>query len=328
MARGDVIGVFDAEDEVHHDLLRHVDHAMRSTGAHVIQGGVQLINFQSSWFSLRNCLEYYFWFRSRLHLQAEKGFIPLGGNTVFVRTDVLRGAGGWDGDCLAEDCDLGVRLSSAGSPVVVSYDPVMVTREETPDSLVGLFKQRTRWNQGFIQVYRKGDWRQLPGFRQRLLARYTLATPFVQTFTGLAIPIGVAIGLFAEVPIVVALFSFVPLLPTLAILAFEIAGLHDFGMQYRLRVRPLHYLKLVIGSPFYQIVLAGAAMRAVWRELRGRNDWELTPTSVRTSMPRRPRLRPRHRCGAWCRSRPRASPVAADRSAHLPEPDPTCQESC
>ncbi len=90
VARGDVIGVFDAEDEVHHDLLRHVDHAMRSTGAHVIQGGVQLINFQSSWFSLRNCLEYYFWFRSRLHLQAEKGFIPLGGNTVFVRTDVLR----------------------------------------------------------------------------------------------------------------------------------------------------------------------------------------------------------------------------------------------
>jgi glycosyltransferase XagB len=276
VARGDVIGVFDAEDEVHYDLLRHVDHAMRSTGAHVIQGGVQLINFQSSWFSLRNCLEYYFWFRSRLHLQAEKGFIPLGGNTVFVRTDVLRGAGGWDGDCLAEDCDLGVRLSSAGSPVVVSYDPVMVTREETPDSLVGLFKQRTRWNQGFIQVYRKGDWRQLPGFRQRLLARYTLATPFIQTFTGLAIPIGVAIGLFADVPIVIALCSFVPMLPTLAILAFEIAGLHDFGMQYRLRVRPLHYLKLVIGSPFYQIVLAAAAMRAVWREWRGRNDWELT----------------------------------------------------
>jgi glycosyltransferase XagB len=207
---------------------------------------------------------------------------------------VLRGAGGWDGDCLAEDCDLGVRLSSAGSPVVVSYDPVMVTREETPDSLVGLFKQRTRWNQGFIQVYRKGDWRQLPGFRQRLLARYTLATPFIQTFTGLAIPIGVAIGLFADVPIVVALFSFVPLLPTLAILAFEIAGLHDFGMQYRLRVRPLHYLKLVIGSPFYQIVLALAAMRAVWRELRGRNDWELTahvgahidPTPVPEPAPR------------------------------------------
>jgi glycosyltransferase XagB len=276
VVEGDVVGVFDAEDEVHHDLLRHVDHALRSSNAHVIQGGVQLINFQSSWYSLRNCLEYYFWFRSRLHLQAEKGFIPLGGNTVFVRTEVLRAVGGWDGNCLAEDCDLGVRLSSAGSPVVVSYDPVMVTREETPGTLVGLFKQRTRWNQGFIQVYRKGDWRRLPEFRQRLLARYTLATPFIQTFTGLAIPVGVAIGFLAKVPIVVALISFAPLLPTLAILAFEIAGLHDFGMQYRLRVRVTHYLKLVLGAPCYQMVLAGAAVRAVWREARGRTDWELT----------------------------------------------------
>ena len=53
------------------------------------EGGVQLINFHSSWYSLRNCLEYFFWFRSRLHLHAQKGFIPLGGNTVFVRTDLL-----------------------------------------------------------------------------------------------------------------------------------------------------------------------------------------------------------------------------------------------
>jgi glycosyltransferase XagB len=273
---GDVIGVFDAEDEVHPDLLHHVDHALCSTGAHVIQGGVQLINFHSSWYSLRNCLEYYFWFRSRLHLQAEKGFIPLGGNTVFVRADVLRAAGGWDGDCLAEDCDLGVRLSSSGSRVVVSYDPLMVTREETPDSLKGLFKQRTRWNQGFIQVYRKGDWKRLPGLRQRMLARYTLATPFVQTLTGLAIPVGIAIGLLANLPVVVALVSFLPLLPTFAILGFEVAGLHDFGRQYRLRVRAVHYLKLIVSSPIYLVVLAAAAVRAVWREGRGHDDWELT----------------------------------------------------
>ncbi len=88
--RGDVVGVFDAEDQVHPLLLEHVDHAFRTTRADVVQGGVQLINFHSNWYSLRNCLEYFFWFRSRLHLHARKGFIPLGGNTVFVRTDLLR----------------------------------------------------------------------------------------------------------------------------------------------------------------------------------------------------------------------------------------------
>lgn len=274
--RGDIVGVFDAEDQVHPELLAHVDHAFRAQGADVVQGGVQLVNYHSSWYSLRNCLEYFFWFHSRLHLHAQKGFIPLGGNTVFVRTELLRQAGGWDPECLAEDCDLGVRLSSQGARVVVAYDSLIVTREETPDSLDGLFRQRTRWNQGFLQVFRKKDWRQLPTMHQRMLARYTLATPFLQAFAGLAIPVGIAIGVFLKVPITVALISFLPALPTLAVLAFEMAALHDFSRQYQLRIGWVHYLKLIVGSPFYQVVLLAAALRAVWRESTGRNDWELT----------------------------------------------------
>jgi hypothetical protein len=62
----------------------------------------------------------------------------------------------------------------------------------------------------------------------------------------------------------------------LASFAFEAVGLHDFGKQYGLRIKPSHYAKLILGGPFYQLILAGAALRAVWREARGRNDWELT----------------------------------------------------
>jgi glycosyltransferase XagB len=274
--RGNVVGLFDAEDQVHPELLAHVDHAFRAAAADVVQGGVQLVNYHSSWYSLRNCLEYYFWFRSRLHLHATKGFIPLGGNTVFVRTELLREIGGWDEQCLTEDCDLGVRLSARGARVVVAYDSLMVTREETPSSLYGLFKQRTRWNQGFLQVYRKRDWRRLPAPRQRLLAGFTLATPFLQAFAAVAVPTGIGIGVLARLPVVVALISFLPALPTLAVLAFEVVALHEFGKQYELPVRLIHYVKLIAGSPFYQLILMGAALRAVWRESTGRNDWELT----------------------------------------------------
>jgi len=42
------------------------------------------------------------WFRSRLHGHAQSGFIPLGGNTVFIRRSLIEQVGGWDGDCLAE----------------------------------------------------------------------------------------------------------------------------------------------------------------------------------------------------------------------------------
>jgi glycosyltransferase XagB len=274
--RGEIVGVFDAEDIVHPDLLHHVDHAFSTTGADVVQGGVQLVNYHSSWYSLRNCLEYFFYFRSRLHLHAEKGFIPLGGNTVFVRTDVLRAAGGWDGDCLAEDCDLGVRLSSRGRKVVVAYDSMIVTREETPDSLGALVKQRTRWNQGFLQVLAKGDWKQLPTVWHRLLALYTLSGPFLQAFSGVITPFGVVAAIWLELPAAVAMVTFLPLVPTLATLLFERVGLHDFGVQYGLRIRLTHYLLLVASAPVYPLVLSYAALRAVWRHLRGRTDWELT----------------------------------------------------
>ncbi len=276
---GDVVGVFDAEDEVHEDLLAHIDARFHETKADIVQGGVQLMNVHTTWWSMRNCLEYYFWFRSRLHFHAGQRFIPLGGNTVFMRTDLLREVDGWDPECLAEDCEIGVRVSTRGATVAVAYDPELVTREETPGALPSLIKQRTRWNQGFLQVLAKGVWRELPTARQRLLARYTLSMPFLQAFTGLMIPVSLGLVLFAKVPTWVSLVTFLPLVPTLVTLAVEAAGLHEFGRAYDVKVRLRDYVVLVLGAFPYQVLLAGAAVRAVWREKQGQRGWEKTEHS-------------------------------------------------
>jgi cellulose synthase/poly-beta-1,6-N-acetylglucosamine synthase-like glycosyltransferase len=274
--RGTVTAVFDAEDEVHPELLRHVDARFTDTGAEVVQGGVQLMNYHSNWYSVRNVLEYYFWFRSRLHFHARKRFIPLGGNTVFVRTDVLRRVGGWDPECLAEDCELGIRLSSLGATVAVAYDPLLVTREETPATLRALLKQRTRWDQGFLQVLRKGEWRRLPTRRQRLLARYTLAMPFLQAFTAVLVPVSLATMILLDLPVLAALLTFVPLVPTLAAVAVEAAALGEFCRSYGRRATPLDYLRLLLGTFPYHLLLGAAALRAVLRERRGERGWEKT----------------------------------------------------
>lgn len=276
LCRGEVVGVFDAEDEVDPRLLRRVDATARLTGADVVQGGVQLMNYDSSWFSLRNCLEYFFWFRSRLHLHARHSFIPLGGNTVFVRTALLRETGGWDEDCLAEDCDLGVRLSSLGKKVEVCYDPHLVTREETPDTLGSLLKQRTRWNQGFLQVLRKGEWKKLPTRSQRLLARFTLSMPFLQAFSGLLVPVAVLLALFSKVPTPIAFVSFAPLALLVLSVVVDIVGLHEFGKVFGKRIRVRDDVRLVLGVFPYQLLLAFAAVRSVWRESRGQTGWEKT----------------------------------------------------
>ncbi|WP_426503123.1 glycosyltransferase [Dactylosporangium sp. McL0621] len=273
---GKVVGVFDAEDEVALELLEHVDACFRATHAHVVQGGVQLMNYRSSWWALRNTLEYFFWFSSRLHFHARSGFIPLGGNTVFVRTDLLRLVGGWDTECLAEDCELGIRLSVAGARVAVAYSPALATREETPTSLRGLIKQRTRWNQGYLQVLRKGEWRRLPTAGKRWMARYLLASPFLQAVAGVLVPVSLLSMVLFKAPATFVLFTFLPLVPTVLSVAMEIVGLAEFNRMFALGARYRDYLKLIAGALPYQLLLSVAAIRASVRELRGQRGWEKT----------------------------------------------------
>src|SRR3954471_374716 len=99
---GDVVMVIDAEDDVQPGLLRLAGTAFRRHPADIVQTGVQLVDFDKSWWTGRNVLEYFFWFRSRLHLHAAQRFITLGGTGVAIRRDLLEHLGGWDETCLAE----------------------------------------------------------------------------------------------------------------------------------------------------------------------------------------------------------------------------------
>jgi cellulose synthase/poly-beta-1,6-N-acetylglucosamine synthase-like glycosyltransferase len=273
---GDVVGVFDAEDEVHPQLLAHVDSLFTTSGADIVQGGIQLMNYWSGWWALRAVLEYYIHFRSRLHHDAAKGFLTLGGNTVFVRTALVRAAGGWDSECLAEDCELGVRLSALGARTVVAYQPDLVTREETPVNLHALFRQRIRWDQGFLQVLRKRDWAKLPTWRQRMFARTTLATPFLPLMLWLIVPVNVAAALFLELPVALAMLTYALFAPFIVNLALEMVAYTEFCESYGLPTRRRDYLSLIVSTPVYEVLLATAAIFAIVRERRGIRTWDKT----------------------------------------------------
>lgn len=174
-ARHQVVAVFDAEDQPHPRIYQIVNTLMQRHHLDVLQSGVQLMNHRSHWFATLNVLEYFFWFKSTMHYFAKQRVIPLGGNTVFFRRDQLQRLGGWDEQCLTEDAEIGFRLSVAGAKIGVNYDEATVTREETPHSVTHFIKQRTRWNQGFLEILRKGTWRQLASWRmtdsRRILGR-------------------------------------------------------------------------------------------------------------------------------------------------------------
>lgn len=276
MCQNEIVGVFDAESIAAPDLLRNIDNCFRSTGADAVQGAVQLVNYQDTWFSLRNCLEYFIWFASRLHMHAKLGFIPLGGNTVFVKRALLDEVGGWDEECLAEDCELGVRLSTLQHRIVVAYSPELVTREETPDTIRALVKQRTRWSLGFMQVYAKGLWRSLPTFRERITAWWTLTQQHMMALSGIAIPTAIALAIWGKFPIPVTLTTFLPLIVVFVMVVFEACMLREFGRDHGLPIRVRDYVILVVSTPVYHLLLAFAAIRAYTKFRTGDFAWEKT----------------------------------------------------
>jgi cellulose synthase/poly-beta-1,6-N-acetylglucosamine synthase-like glycosyltransferase len=275
-AIGDVITIFDAEDEPHPDILHVVNTVMVREGVEVVQCGVQLMNYDDRWFSALNVLEYLFWFKSRMHYHAAVGMMPLGGNTVFFTREQLKRAGGWDEYCLTEDADIGIRLSTQGVRARVIYDDQYVTREETPPTVSQFVKQRTRWNQGFLQVLGKGEWLRLPTWPQRLLALYTLGFPLIQALTMLYLPISVWLMFFGKQPVLVAMISTLPIYVLLVQLVISVIGLYEFTSVHRLRPSLLSPLRLLIAYMPFQWLLGFASLRAVWRHLRGANNWEKT----------------------------------------------------
>ncbi len=202
--------------------------------------------------------------------------IPLGGNTVFMRRSLIERVGGWDQHCLTEDADIGLRLSTLGEPIRVVYDAEHVTREETPESIGSFIRQRTRWQQGFLQVLRKGNWLALPQPGQRLLALYTLSYPFFQAFLMLLWPLAILDVLWVKVPDLVAMISFLPLYALLFQLVATITGAFIFTKEYGLKFPLFKPIGMALSFLPFQWLLGISAVRSVYRELRKQHNWEKT----------------------------------------------------
>ena len=275
-ATHDVVTIFDAEDDIHPDIFNVVNTVMETEQVDVVQAGVQLMNFDSTWYSALNVLEYFFWFKSRLHYHARYKSVPLGGNTVFFDRALISRIGGWDEHNLTEDADVGLRLCSAGARIRVVYDDRYVTKEETPPTVQQFIKQRTRWSQGFMQTLRKGTWRELPTRRQRWLAAYTLAFPNIQALLGIYVFFSLVTMLSLKTPVLVAIISCLPVLMLLAHLLTSIVGLHEFTEAHGLHASGGDAVRLALAWVPYQLLLSYAAVRAVSRQVRGITNWEKT----------------------------------------------------
>jgi cellulose synthase/poly-beta-1,6-N-acetylglucosamine synthase-like glycosyltransferase len=151
--RGDIVGVWDAEDAPQPDQLHRVAAAFAQAPPEVacFQGVLDYYNPRANWISRCFTLEYAGWFRIVLQGIARlKLVVPLGGTTMFIRRAVLDDLGGWDAHNVTEDADLGVRLFRAGHRTQMLPT---TTYEEAACHHPAWIRQRSRWLKGFMATY-------------------------------------------------------------------------------------------------------------------------------------------------------------------------------
>ncbi|WP_078059054.1 glycosyltransferase family 2 protein [Tropicimonas marinistellae] len=151
--RGQIIGVWDAEDAPEADQLHKVVRRFHERGPDVacLQGRLDYYNARTNWLSRCFTIEYASWFGVILPGLQNLGLaLPLGGTTIFFRREALERLGGWDAHNVTEDADLGMRLARLG------YRTEMVetvTGEEANCRLVPWIKQRSRWLKGYALTW-------------------------------------------------------------------------------------------------------------------------------------------------------------------------------
>ncbi len=151
--RGEIIGVYDAEDAPAPDQLERVAAAFEASPREVacLQGILDFYNARRNWLSRCFTIEYASWFRVVLPGLARMGLVlPLGGTTFFIRRSVLEEVGGWDAWNVTEDADLGIRLARRGYRTELIET---VTEEEANSWAWPWVKQRSRWLKGYAMTW-------------------------------------------------------------------------------------------------------------------------------------------------------------------------------
>ena len=150
-ARGALVVVYDAEDEPDADQLRLAAARFAAEPAvHCLQAALTIDNAADSWISAMLAIEYATLFDLiNPGLAALDLPIPLGGTSNHFRVRTLRRVGAWDAWNVTEDADLGMRLAFAGARVGALASS---TAEEAPAKLAAWFRQRVRWQKGWMQT--------------------------------------------------------------------------------------------------------------------------------------------------------------------------------
>lgn len=277
---GDIIGVYDAEDRPEPDqiakVVNHFQHAPANVAC--VQGQLDYYNSRNNWITRCFTIEYAMWFRVVMKgVQALDIPVPLGGTTLFFRRDTLNKIGGWDAHNVTEDADLGMRLYRFGYRCEVVNT---TTWEEASNTPLRWIRQRSRWLKGFaitwashmrhpLALYQDLGLAGFAGFQVLLLSGLT-------SFLAAPLFLGLWLSFFAlpvlpvqDVPHWIWA-AFTGTLIFAEITLWAVALIATWSKPRR------HLLPYILALPFYWILGAFAAYKAMYELFTAPYYWDKT----------------------------------------------------
>jgi cellulose synthase/poly-beta-1,6-N-acetylglucosamine synthase-like glycosyltransferase len=149
--RGEVVAIFDADNIPESNVLLKAAKYFEDPTTAAVQGRQNFINADENmltkFISYEEAVRYETYLRGKDVLNL---FVPFTGSCYFVRRNLLNKVGGWDGKSLSEDLELSAKLVEAGYKIRYASD--VRSWQENPVNLSQLFRQRTRWFRGSMEV--------------------------------------------------------------------------------------------------------------------------------------------------------------------------------
>src|SRR5882762_577140 len=232
----EIIGIIDADYVVRPDWLKDLVPVFADPNVGLVQAPQEHRDSDRSLMHYIMNGEYAGFFDIGMVQRNEHNAIIVHGTMCLIRRAAMEGSGGWAGDTICEDTDLGLAIIEHGW--VTHYTTHRYGHGLLPDTYEAFKKQRHRWAYGGFQIVKKHWRRFLPG-ASRLTPdqRREFALGWLNWLGAESLGVLVAILNLIWVPIVAFAGIAIPdKILTLPIIAAFVVSLVHFVALYRLRV--------------------------------------------------------------------------------------------
>jgi exo-beta-1,3-glucanase (GH17 family)/cellulose synthase/poly-beta-1,6-N-acetylglucosamine synthase-like glycosyltransferase len=235
-ADAEIIGIIDADYVVEPDWLKDLVPVFADPRVGLVQAPQDHRDENRSLMHYMMNGEYAGFFDIGMVQRNEENAIIVHGTMCLIRRAAMDMAGGWAGDTICEDTDLGLALIEHGW--LTHYTNHRYGRGLLPDTYEAFKKQRHRWAYGGFQIVKKHWRRFLPGAsRLSPEQKREFSLGWLNWLGAESIGVLVAILNLIWVPIVAFADIAIPdKILTLPIIAAFLVSLGHFVVMYRLRV--------------------------------------------------------------------------------------------